>query len=156
MTLTELSRRLAALHDLPLEERSAAARSLRPLLDEVLTEQVSEETARSCWIKLARAARPGLLIRGDVHAARAAALSAVDGDDTAGTLRQAGHRWRAAIQQERAAAEDAYAAIRTAVSAGWSEAAVSRELGVTRTTVRRATTRNSAGEPSDSVVTSTR
>ena len=57
---------------------------------------------------------------------------------TRSDLARVGAKWQAAKTKERALAAELYAAIRSAVAAGMSEAEAARVAGVDRMTVRRA------------------
>lgn len=54
--LTDLSRRVRALADGLTDNPIADARSLVPLMDEILTDRVADETAIRLWVQVLRAA----------------------------------------------------------------------------------------------------
>jgi hypothetical protein len=75
-TLTEASRAVAAIRDLPEADRIPRAHALVAALDAVLTDHVEPETTARLWLQLARAAT-GRPVTTKPGAERAAALEAI-------------------------------------------------------------------------------
>lgn len=133
-TLTQIQREVADLASIPTDERLPAARNLATRLDEVLTEEVSPETVRRCWLQLGRAltGRPvSVPADGD---ARAVALSLLGGGDPAEEVRAA----RAADERAQEQARRTRATLRAAVVEGHARGIGPSELSRLSGATRRA------------------
>lgn len=137
-TLTGVSRDIARIRDLPVEDRRAAAVALINDVDSVLDERVTPAVAWRIWAQLARhgtgrplEARPGTPDP-DPGVARAAALRALSAGDPLTAVAEASRH----DEEARRAADRARAALRAAVvgavTAGSATAHVAAAAGISR------------------------